>query len=670
MIIFYSFLSYIIGIFSSQKIWLSSFFLLLILFIIFKYKKEKDKLKPTLFLICLFFTFGIIRPFLYLSGKEFNYDNLIGVVYKAENNYALIATLKGNYYIKESNLEVGDILSLSGKSELALFSHYENSFNFTSYLHHRFVDYKIEKPSINFLFKNPLRINSYKSYCLNFLESEEKILASSILFGDSLSELSSYDSLSKLGINRIFSTSGIHLTFFIQIIKEKYQGKKYYITIQKLELLFCLIFYFLTGFKFCFLRLIVEILLSIYLNYKSIFINRLLFISSTALIILSLNPYYIFEPGFIYSYLILFFLLLIPKKKYSLKFIQTITKSIYSFIIVLPINAFYYYEINALSLIFSTIIIPLGIAELLLCLPLLVFPYYGLILKYPLKIIYKILTFIANFKLIINCGKPSIIFLIIFYSLLIIICLTSFLKAKKIFKVSIIFSLLFCSTLFIPKFSFNDQITFIDVGQGDSTLLTFDNKHYLFDTGGNLHIDLAKSCLIPYFKKNKIRELEAVFITHRDFDHYGALESLKTKFPIKNIYDNYQIENFNYGNLNITNLNKFQEGKDTNYDSGVYYIETTKKNILIMGDAPIEIEAKLMKTYSDLNVDILKIGHHGSNTSSSFEFLKYINPKIAIISCGYKNYYGHPSESVIGNLNILKIPYKRTDQDFTIAYIL
>ena len=52
------------------------------------------------------------------------------------------------------------------------------------------------------------------------------------------------------------------------------------------------------------------------------------------------------------------------------------------------------------------------------------------------------------------------------------------------------------------------------------------------------------------------------------------------------------------------------------------------------------------------------------------EFLKYINPKIAIISCGYKNYYGHPSESVIGNLNILKIPYKRTDQDFTIAYIL
>ena len=132
MIIFYSFLSYIIGIFSSQKIWLSSFFLLLILFIIFKYKKEKDKLKPTLFLICLFFTFGIIRPFLYLSGKEFNYDNLIGVVYKAENNYALIATLKGNYYIKESNLEVGDILSLSGKSELALFSHYENSFNFIS----------------------------------------------------------------------------------------------------------------------------------------------------------------------------------------------------------------------------------------------------------------------------------------------------------------------------------------------------------------------------------------------------------------------------------------------------------------------------------------------------------------------------------------------------------
>ena len=112
MIIFYSFLSYIIGIFSSQKIWLSSFFLLLILFIIFKYKKEKDKLKPTLFLICLFFTFGIIRPFLYLSGKEF--------VYKPKSFEYAITVQSRNGTLKEMNIEQ---LSSGEKQIVALLSY-------------------------------------------------------------------------------------------------------------------------------------------------------------------------------------------------------------------------------------------------------------------------------------------------------------------------------------------------------------------------------------------------------------------------------------------------------------------------------------------------------------------------------------------------------------------
>ena len=85
-----------------------------------------------------------------------------------------------------------------------------------------------------------------------------------------------------------------------------------------------------------------------------------------------------------------------------------------------------------------------------------------------------------------------------------------------------------------------------------------------------------------------------------------------------------------------------------------------------MGDAPIEIENKLMSYYKNyIDVDILKIGHHGSDTSSSYNFLKAVNPKEAIISSGYNNYYNHPSTYVLSYLNNLGIAYWRTDLDGT-----
>jgi competence protein ComEC len=86
-----------------------------------------------------------------------------------------------------------------------------------------------------------------------------------------------------------------------------------------------------------------------------------------------------------------------------------------------------------------------------------------------------------------------------------------------------------------------------------------------------------------------------------------------------------------------------------------------------MGDAPKEIEENILKEHPSLDIDILKVGHHGSNTSSGKNFLKAISPKLAIISCGEKNSYGHPHKEVIFNLESLHIPYTRTDTEGTIC---
>jgi competence protein ComEC len=92
------------------------------------------------------------------------------------------------------------------------------------------------------------------------------------------------------------------------------------------------------------------------------------------------------------------------------------------------------------------------------------------------------------------------------------------------------------------------------------------------------------------------------------------------------------------------------------------------KKWLFTGDAPIAIEKKILERYPDIDCDILKIGHHGSDTSSSYDFLKAVSPEVAIISVGAKNSYGHPSASVLERLDALEIPYRRTDKEGTITY--
>ena len=89
---------------------------------------------------------------------------------------------------------------------------------------------------------------------------------------------------------------------------------------------------------------------------------------------------------------------------------------------------------------------------------------------------------------------------------------------------------------------------------------------------------------------------------------------------------------------------------------------------LFTGDAPISIEKKIVAAHPELDCDILKLGHHGSDTSSSLEFLQTVTPKVAIVSVGAKNTYGHPSKSVLERLTRLGILIRRTDQEGTITY--
>ena len=153
-------------------------------------------------------------------------------------------------------------------------------------------------------------------------------------------------------------------------------------------------------------------------------------------------------------------------------------------------------------------------------------------------------------------------------------------------------------------------------------------------------------------------------------DHYYALDSLKTHFNVKNIYDYNNFNSYDFSILSIYNLNSnYSNIVDENSRSLVLSFSIGGLNFLLMGDAPVEIEKNILKNYPELDCDVLKVGHHGSNTSTSEEFLEKVSPKEAIISCGVNNMYGHPNDEVIDRLENHNIKIRRTDLEGTIEYI-
>ncbi|MCQ2773074.1 MAG: hypothetical protein MJ238_07395, partial [Bacilli bacterium] len=158
--------------------------------------------------------------------------------------------------------------------------------------------------------------------------------------------------------------------------------------------------------------------------------------------------------------------------------------------------------------------------------------------------------------------------------------------------------------------------------------------------------------------------------THHDEDHDGGVTTLSRKYKVKNIVDYNYTFPIQIGDINLSNLNVYwNEGSDENDKSLVLYSEFMNKKWLFMGDAPSSIEEAILLDHPDLDCDIIKVGHHGSDTSSSFEFIKVITPSEAIISVGAKNKYGHPMDSVLNIYAHFGVKIRRTDEEGTISYI-
>ena len=212
-----------------------------------------------------------------------------------------------------------------------------------------------------------------------------------------------------------------------------------------------------------------------------------------------------------------------------------------------------------------------------------------------------------------------------------------------------------------------DYLYAIDVGQGDCSLIVHKNKTILIDTGGLTYEDIASTTLIPFFKKVHVNKIDYVICSHSDHDHIGALDSLKQLTKVKTIINERNQFPLNVDGLIFENLNNY-DYKNENDSSLVNKFTFIGLTFLYMGDASTAIEKKIVRDYDLSDVDIIKLGHHGSSTSTSEELLDATTPKEVIISLGHNNYYGFPNKVVLERLNKRNIKIRRSDIEGTIIY--
>lgn len=637
----------------------------------------------------------------YQSKYHEDTKNIIGTLISIqadENKVTLIVKgkekIQGTYYFNtekerkkiQETLNLGDTIKIIGTLSLPREPTTENLFNYKKYLNKQKIYYLIEidkiikekeNTSLYYKIKNKLEKKITNPYIKAFLIGNQDTISSE-----------AKTSYQENGISHLFAMSGMQFYLLAKFL---------------LSLLKLINIKEKTGYKivflilFCYLILIektASIIRSI-LFFFIFSINKVwnLSLNKTTLIILSLsitlliNPFYITEVAFWYSYVISIGLLLFTKEDQS--YLKTLLKtSSLAFFLSIPISLYYFYEINILSIIYNLFYIPF--------VNIILFPASMITFLCPiLEPIYNILIVILETSSIylskITFGKFIFAKIpIIFYLLYLIIIFRILKTNKKKWKIILIIGLVL--HYIAPTYYTKDFIKIIDVSQGDSIIIYSKGHTALIDTGGKIIYDenkkstsITQYITIPLLKSLGIKKLDYVFLTHGDQDHMGEIDYLYNHFKIEKIYLNlgeekeiekevikgiknvekvYQEEMFQIGNFTMYQLNK--EWKEENTSSSVFYVSHKKLNALLMGDATIDTENYLQKNYK-LKTDIIKIGHHGSDTSTSLSFLKATSPRLAIISVGEDNIYHHPSNEVLNRLKKEKIPFLTTIESGTIT---
>lgn len=651
---------------------INPWFFLLAGFLLIRYKKQMHL--PILFttLTIIFFTYYLrimTQVPVKLDGKATITDKVSYTYY----DRLTISYQMRNYHLTTSQtFEVGDVIEIKGQVEG--YRKQTIPFGFDAY------HYQLSQGTYGYIKNAEIVLTGHQStfYTLrNTLENhldgfESKVYLKAFLLGITEFDSETKDLFNNLNIYFLLTISGVHLYVLMQIIKKCF----YWLDLPQSCQDICIIIIYLVicyvqGFSFGVTRLFVMHLLThvnqkLKLRYQRI---ELLYICIMLLTIFNIN--WIYHLAYLPTLLILFFMYncwhlyqahhsYLKQVKISL-LITSITLPFFkkiSFISIVLMPVFIF--------IFSCVLFPLSI--LVVCLPFL-----DQLMADLMQVFIEFLGFIEPFQQTMKLLALTQFQMMLYLIILTFACCT--ITYKRFLKRLLILVLFFTIITTYRTYYHQVQVYFLDVGQGDSTVILSPSCNVVIDSFQYTN---------AFLDDQGINHLNYLFLTHSDLDHTKEAPTLIAKkridYLVLNPYDDYPLdfENIIYaragdvlpcGKFSFEILNPLQDEKNSNDNSLVIQANLKNTMFLWMGDVGVEIEDNLINRYGQkLKSDVLKVGHHGSKHSTSLNFLAHVQPDVAIISAGYQNIYKFPNQEVLTNLTYFQVLIYRTDLDGTIIF--
>ena len=529
----------------------------------------------------------------------------------------------------------------------------------------------------------------------NLNERNAGLLSSLILADKSLVDSFNRDRFDSLGMSHILAVSGLHigvLAIFLEFIIKKISKNKKFTDLALALILF--LYIMAIGFPISAVRAFLFYILYKGNTYLEEDIdNRDIFFLSLS-IILFINPMAIYSISLLLSYGAIFGLIFVyPHLIERVSSKSLVNKSIIGTLSVLisvfPLVNYYFsgfsilvFAANLFIVPIYSIIISLGFIMGLGIFPSLIGNFLDILMNasYGLE---SLLISKGSIFLILKAFKFEYIF--VYYILLIFII--NMHKLNEIISPNLKLIEIYMTISFIMMgFGiYKDLMTFeisqIYVDQGDCTLISYRGRNYLIDTGGaRFENKIAEKYLFPSLKLRGVSTIDGIFISHFDEDHAGNLNKILNKYRVKNIFINHLPEDnkiLDYAekysniiqlsqkdrvklskNTSLEVLLNNKDRSDENDKSMVLLLNHKGFKTLFTGDISEDLEKQV-----DRKIDLLKVAHHGSKTSTSEEFLEKTRPKFAMISAAYENSYGHPHKEVLKNLEKHGIIYYVTSKD-------
>lgn len=554
---------------------------------------------------------------------------------------------------------------------------------------------KISQPNIFYKFSNALIDRAKNFYRENLDERNSKLMSSIVLADRTLMEEGEKDRFNTLGMSHILAVSGLHigvlLIFLEGIIKGLTKNKK----LTDILVTALIFFYIVTiGMPISALRAFLFYLLykgNIYLK-KDLDLKKIYFLSLS--IILFINPMAIYSLSLLMSYGAIFGLVFVyPVLDSGIAGSGLVKKSLLgtsSIIISLfPLINYYFDGFSLLVFLTNLIIVPIYslIITLGFIMGLGILPgILGKALNILMNATYGLESiFAAKGSIFLALKAFKFDYIFVYYILLLLILNRHNLKEiiepnLKIIEIYMAVFFVFTSLGILRDLNTYKE-SHLYIGQGDCTLISFRGKNYLIDTGGARQENkTAEKFLFPTLKVRGLSKIDGIFISHFDEDHAGNLNKILKKYRVENIFINHlpeeleileKAEKFSnivmlkkgdkvkiLGDTVAEVLSDSENSEEENDNSMVLLINHRGFKTLFTGDISENVEGIINK-----DIDILKVAHHGSKTSTSKKFLENTSPKFALISAGVNNSYGHPHEEVLQNLEKHGIIYYVTARD-------